>query len=115
MKNRAGLSAAFRVLGLMLVVACGAADDREEVGSVQGLIDSNQALVIREIYMRGPGTPATFSRSFVEIYNKSSASASLAGLVLNVGPPSFFYANVHLPAVILAPGQSFLVASGPAD
>jgi len=57
----------------------------------------------------------TYSRMFVEVFNRGSAPVSLAGLSLqapgNGATTGAFSSLAVLPAVVLAPKQSFLVAS----
>jgi RHS repeat-associated protein len=76
-------------------------------------------LVIRRVYARSPasaGIPGTFSRQFIEIYNRGAGGASLSGLTLqSASAEGSFLKIVALPAVWIAPGQTFLAASEQAD
>ena len=93
-------------------VACGSSDDSERVGQSQSAMNGGQALVIRQVY---PGK-GTYSRAFVEIYNRGTAAVSLGGLSLQVLDPALAtpWATLKvLPSLLLRPRQSFLVASAP--
>jgi hypothetical protein len=80
-----------------------------------GLVD--RPVVIRQVYASGGGTGAAYDRDFIELYNRSTASVSLAGWSLQSAPAiggSFFGSSASaltpLPAISLLPGQSLLIA-----
>jgi len=60
----------------LVIAACGSGDEGERLGQARSAVNAGQSLVIRQIYPR----PGTYSRAFVEIYNRGTAPASLAGL-----------------------------------
>jgi len=97
----------------LVIAACGSGDEGERLGQARSAVNAGQSLVIRQIYPR----PGTYSRAFVEIYNRGTAPASLAGLSLQApienGSLSLWSVLRMLPSVWLKPGQSFLVASAP--
>jgi len=93
-------------LVVLVLVACGAGDDAEHLGSSRLKIGVNQPLVIRQVY-NGWAPSATYGRIFIEIYNRGTTPASLANLTLQ-GPglgqtTGAFSAIASLPAVTLAP------------
>lgn len=105
-------------LGLLLV-ACGSSGEGDEQRGVSHqAIGVGQPLVIRQIYERFSQS-GTYSRMFVELYNKGTGPASLANLSVqapaNGETSGLFRVVALLPPVSLAPGQSFLLATQPFD
>lgn len=98
----------------MIVAGCGDSSPPEERGGTSvHLIDSGQALVIRQVYKRwsNPVNATTYNRDFIEIYNRSSQPASLNGLSLQAAELRLGFAVLAaLPNIALGPGQSYLVA-----
>jgi uncharacterized protein len=76
---------------------------------------STQGVVISQVYGGGgasTGSPS-YTQDYVELFNASQATVSLAGWSLQYGSATGNYSNVtSLPGVSLAPGQYFLVAMG---
>jgi RHS repeat-associated protein len=113
--NRAASTRGLWALVLCLVAsACGSGDQGERLGQSQSKIGVGQDLVIRQMYGRF-GMTGTYSRMFLELYNRGTTSASLANLSVqspgNGESSGAFTSMAVLPAVSLAPGQSFLIAT----
>jgi hypothetical protein len=77
---------------------------------------ASSGLVISQVYGGGGNSLAPFTHDFVEIFNRSSAPLSLAGLSIQYTSPTgtgTFGANAglrtELPAVSVAPGAYFLI------
>ena len=100
--------AACRILvASSVLIACGSSDDIEKGGTSQSALGSSD-LVIRQVYARSAGgsTPGTFSREFVEIFNRGTAAASLSGLTLQAAGSGTFLKSVVLPPVSIPPGKT---------
>jgi hypothetical protein len=104
-------------LASMTGFGCGASDLAPTPGTVESGLDAPQGrVVIQQVYGAGSNAGAPFRSDFVELRNIGDAAASLAGLSLQytsaTGPGAFGGTSVQrseLPAVELAPGQSFLI------
>jgi hypothetical protein len=77
-------------------------------------------LVVSQVYGGGGNSGATYRQDYVEIFNRGTADAPLAGLSLqytSAGGAGNLGANAgqltELPDVTLAPGQYFLVQQAP--
>jgi len=93
----------------LLVAACGSAETDERLGESRENIDVGQGLVIRQIYGDVPNGP--YRSHFVELFNRGGTPVSLAGLSFQgSNGDTNFNRKGDLPAVSLAPGQSFLIS-----
>ncbi|RYZ06957.1 MAG: lamin tail domain-containing protein [Myxococcales bacterium] len=110
----------WRVSGVALllagapVVACSASD--EPLGTRAQRVDTDSAVVIRQVYGGGSNAGAPFTHDFIELFNRSSAPVTLSGYSLqyasatgtgNLGATATQL--TELPTITLAPGQSYLV------
>ncbi|HEX9174225.1 MAG TPA: ExeM/NucH family extracellular endonuclease [Telluria sp.] len=71
-------------------------------------------VVISQVYGAGGNSGALWNRDFIELFNRSSAPVSLAGLSVQyqaAGAASNWASYTNLPAVTLQPGQYFLVGA----
>jgi predicted extracellular nuclease len=76
---------------------------------------ANAQVVISQVYGGGGNTGATYTRDFVELFNRGSASVALGGLTVQYASGTGtgnFALSATLPSVNLAPGQYYLVALG---
>ena len=80
-------------------------------------LSAHAQVAIRQVYGAGGNSNATYNRDYVELFNRGSTPASLAGRSLQYASATGtgnFGANsgllVALPDATLQPGQSFLVA-----
>jgi predicted extracellular nuclease len=94
--------------------ACSTGSERHNV--LRAAIDADAPIVIRQIYGGGSNSGAPFTHDFIELFNRSSAPASLAGWSVQYASATGtgnFGANsgqlTELPDVTLEPGQSFLI------
>jgi uncharacterized protein len=70
-------------------------------------------VVISQVYGGGQSGGATFTHDFIELFNRSAASASLSNVSVQYGSASGnFTLKTVLPTVTLAPGQYFLISQG---
>ncbi len=97
----------------------GPADGSPDSGSPTG---DGTGLVLSQIYGGGGNSGATFNRDFVELFNRTTAPVSLAGLSIQYGSAAGNFATtladggvpnlVPLPDVMVPAGRYFLVAMG---
>jgi uncharacterized protein len=94
--------------------ACSTGSERPSV--VSAAIDADAPVVIRQVFGGGSNSGAPFTHDFIELFNRSSAPASLAGWSVQYASATgtgTFGANTgqitELPDVTLEPGQSFLI------
>jgi uncharacterized protein len=78
--------------------------------------DSGAAVVISQVYGGGGNSGAPYTHDYVELFNRSGAAVSLAGLSIQyasaTGTGNFGASATQLtelPSVMLAPGQYYLV------
>lgn len=81
-----------------------------EQGSSEQAVTSATGLVISQVYGGTGGSGALFNRDYVELFNRSSQPASLAGLQLHyAGSSGDFVLAASLPDATVPPGGHYLV------
>lgn len=74
---------------------------------------ANAQIVINEVYGGGGNSGATYTNDFIELINKGVASVTLTGATLQYASASGTFNQYHtLPAITLAPGQTYLIQEG---
>ncbi len=73
----------------------------------------NAQIVINEVYGGGGNSGATLKNDFVELINNGTATYTLTGATLQYASSGGTFNQYHiLPAITLAPGQTFLIQEG---
>ncbi|MGZ3419309.1 MAG: lamin tail domain-containing protein [Polyangiales bacterium] len=90
-----------------VVAGCGSAGD-DRVGTVEQALSSD--LVISQVYGAGGNASATYNTDFVEIFNRGSSPASLAGLSIQYASAAgTSWLVTPLPSKSVPAGGYFLV------
>ncbi|MDF2931282.1 MAG: C-terminal target protein [Chryseobacterium sp.] len=74
---------------------------------------ANAQIVINEVYGGGGNSGSTYTHDFIELKNRGTASITLTGATLQYASASGTFNQYHtLPAITLAPGQTYLIQEG---
>src|SRR5688572_10160957 len=87
MRSRTALRLGASLFGL-LAITLGCSDGATRTGVIRQEIDADAALVIRQVYGGGSNSGAPLSHDFIELFNRSGAPVSLAGLSLQYASAS---------------------------
>ena len=105
------------LVGFLSLAACASSASSassEDVGTVQSALTAGDPLVIAQIYGGGGNSGAPYKADYVELFNRGTASVSLAGASLQyASATSNTYGTVvALPDFTLEAGKHFLVRFG---
>lgn len=81
-------------------------------------ISVSAQVVISQVYGGGGNSGAQLNQDFVELFNKGTAAVNLGGMSLQYassGSTTATWSKGDLPAVDIAPGKYYLIATGPAS
>lgn len=83
------------------------------IGLISTAAFCNAQIVINEIYTGGGILGATLTNDFIELKNIGTSTSTLTGATIQYGPVSGPFTQYHtLPAITLAPGQTYLIQEG---
>jgi predicted extracellular nuclease len=99
-------------LCVLMLASCASSD--HDVSQATFALDAHEGLVIRQVYGGGGNSGATLTNDFVELFNTSDQTLSVAGLSVQYAAAKASFGTTRadvtpLPSLALLPGQSLLL------